>query len=80
MNDQCIFEREKEFCELFKINQQNKSVYILSNVSSEGMVTWVNFDKEDSWDSRHGEIILSTLIKNFKLDKIGYKPKPNVLR
>ena len=80
MNDQCIFEREKEFCELFKINQQNKSVYILSNVSSEGMVTWVNFDKEDSWDWRHGEIILSTLIKNFKLDKIGYKPKPNVLR
>ena len=79
MNDQCIFEREKEFCELFKINQENKSIYILSNVSSESMVIWVNFDKEDSWDWRRGEIILSMLIKNFKLDKIGYKPK-NVLR
>ena len=26
------------------------------------------------------DLILTTLIKNFKLDKIGYKTKPNVLR
>ena len=38
MNDQCVFEREKELCELFRINKENKSVYISYNVSSEAMV------------------------------------------
>ena len=47
---------------------------------SEGLVISVHFDKEDHWCWRRGEQILSTLIKNFKLDKISYKEKLNVLR
>ena len=71
MNDQSVFEREKELCELFRVNEENKSFYISSNISSEGMVIWIHFDKEDNWDCRRGEVMLTTLIKNFKLDKIG---------
>ena len=55
-------------------------VYVSYNVSSEDMVIWVHFDKEDNWDWRQGEVIVTTLTKNFKLDKIEYKSKPNVLR
>ena len=83
MNDQSVFdvfEREKELCELFRQNEENKSVYISYNVSSESMVIWVHFDKEDNWNWRRREVLVTTLIKNFKLDKIGYKSKPNVLR
>ena len=41
-------EREKELCELFRINEENKSAYISYNISRECMVIWVHFDKEDS--------------------------------
>ena len=51
MNDQGVFEREKELCELFSRKEENKSVYISSNVSSEGIAIWVHFDKENNWDS-----------------------------
>ena len=34
---------------------------------------WVGYNKEDQWDANRGELILSYLIKNFKLDKIGYR-------
>ena len=73
------FWKEKELCESFRENKENKSVYKTCNVSSEGIVVWVHFDKEDNWDWGRGELILSTLIKQFKLDKIGYNA-PNVLR
>ena len=76
MNDQSAFEREKELCELLRQNEENKIVYISYNVSSKGMVIWVHFDKEDNWDWRRGEVIVTKLIKNFKLDKIGYKSPP----
>ena len=79
-NQQGVFKREKELCELFRKNEEEKSVYITYNVSSEGLVVWVQFDKENDWDWWRGELTLTTLIKNFKLDKIGYKEKPNVLR
>ena len=70
---------KKNFVNYFK-KTKKKSVCITYNVSSEGLVVWVQFDKEHNWDWRHGELILTNLIKNFKLDKIGYKEKPNVLR
>ena len=60
--------------------RRKKSISITYNVSSEGLVIWVHFHKEDDWDWRRGEQIIPTLIKSFKLDKIGYKEKPNVLR
>ena len=49
-------------------------------VLSKGMVIWVHFDKEDNWDQQHGEVIVTTLIKTYKLNKIGHKSKPNTLR
>ena len=70
---------KKNFVNYFE-KTKKKSVYITCNVSSEGLVVWVQFDKEDNWDWQHGELILTNLIKHFKLDKIGYKEKPNVLR
>ena len=79
-NEQGVFEREKELCELFQKSEEKKSAYITYNVSTEGLVVWVQFDKTDNWDWRRSELILTNLIKNFKLDKIGYKEKPNVLR
>ena len=44
------------------------------------MVIWVYYDTEDDSDWKRGKLIISTLIKNSKLDKVGYKEKPNVLR
>ena len=79
-NEQGAFEREKELCELFQKSEEKKSAYINYNVSTEGLVVWVHFDKTDNWDWRRSELILTNLIKNFKLDKIGYKEKPNMLR
>ena len=67
-NEQGVFEWEKELCELFRKNKEKKSFYITCNVSSEGLFVWVQFDKEDNWDWWHGELILTTLIKIFKLD------------
>ena len=43
------------------------------------MVIWVHFDKEDEWDWRCGEQIISTLIKILNWIKLATK-NPNVLR
>ena len=67
-------------CELFQNKEDKKNIAISYNVLSEGFVIWIHYDKEDDWDWRHGELILSCLIKNFKLDKISYKERPNILR
>ena len=79
-NAQGIFEREKELCELFRNKEEEKNISISYNVSSEAVVIWVYYDTEDDSDWKRGELIISTLIKNFKLDKVRYKEKPNVLR
>ena len=79
-NSQEVFEREKELCELFQCNDRNKNLDIDFNVSSKGFVIWVHYGNDDHWDCKRGELILSCLIKQFKLHKIGYKEKPNVLR
>ena len=79
-NHQEIFQREKELFELFHNKEEEKNLSISYNVSSEGLVLWVYYDLEDDWDWQCGELITSTLIKNFKLDKVGYKEKLNVLR
>ena len=71
---------KKNFVNYFEKHDEKNSVYITYNVSNEGLVVWIQIDKEDNWDWRRGELILTNLIKNFKLDKIGYKEKPNVLR
>ena len=65
--------------ELFQ-NKEDKKNIAISYVFSEGFVIWSHYDKEDDWDWRRGELILSCLIKNFKLDKISYKERPHILR
>ena len=40
----------------------------------------ITYDNDDHWDWKQGELILSCLIRQFKLHKIGYKEKPYVLR
>ena len=79
-NPQGIFEKEKELCELFQNKEEEKNISISYNVSSGGLVIWVYYVTEDDRDWKRGELIISTLIKNFKLDKAGYKKNPNVLR
>ena len=79
-NSQAIFKREKELRELFRNKEEQKNIAISYNVPSEGFVIWIHYDKEDDWDWRCGELILSCLIKKFKLDKIGYKERLNILR
>ena len=76
-NLQGIFKREKELCELFQNKEEEKKSYHLSR---EGLVIWVYYDTEDDWYWKRGEPIISTLIKNVKLDKVGYKEKSNILR
>ena len=78
-NSQDVFEREKELCEIFR-DKEEKSASISYNVSSKGLVIWVQYDTENHWDWKRGELILTILIKNFKLDKVGYNEKLNVLR
>ena len=79
-NPQGIFEKEKELRELFQNKEEEKNISISYNVSSRGLVIWVYYVTEDGRDWKRGELIISTLIKNFKLDKVGYKKTPNVLR
>ena len=79
-NPQGIFEKEKELRELFQNKEEEKNISISYNVSSRGLVIWVYYVTEDGRDWKRGELIISTLIKNFKLDKVGYKKNPNVLR
>ena len=74
-NSQDIFEREKELCELFREKEEKKGVSITDNVSSKALVIWVQYDTGDHRDWKRGELILSCLIKNFKLDKVGYNEK-----
>ena len=64
-NEQAVFKREKELCELFRKKEEKKSVYITHNISSESLVVWVQFDKEDNLNWRRGELILTNLIKGF---------------
>ena len=79
-NPQEIFQREKELGELFQKKEEKQNISIHYNVSSEGLVIWVGYNKEDDWDIVRGELILSCLIETFKLDKIGYKERPAILR
>ena len=60
--------------------KKKKGIAISYNVSSEGFVIWIHYDKEDDWYWKRDELILSCLIKNFKLNKIGYKERFNILR
>ena len=53
--------------------RRKQNISTRHNVSSEGLMIWVGYNKEDQWDANRGELILSYLIKNFKLDKIGYR-------
>ena len=46
-NSQDIFRREKELCELFPDKEKEKGVSITYNVSSKGLVIWVQYDTED---------------------------------
>ena len=59
---------------------KKKGVSISYNVPSKGLAICVQYDTEDHWDWKRGELILTILIKNFKLDKVGYNEKLNVLR
>ena len=79
-NPQEIFQREKELGELFQKFEEKQNISIRYNVLSEGLVIWVGYNKEDDWGIVRGELMLSCLIKNFKLDKIGYKERPAILR
>ena len=63
----------------FKTKKKKKNISISLNLSSEGLVIWVYYDTEDDWYWKRGELIISTLIKYVKLDKVGYKEKSNVL-
>ena len=53
---------------------------IAFNVSSEGFVISVHFNNDDHWDYKRGKIILTCLIKRFKLDKLGYTLQPHALK
>ena len=79
-NPQEIFQREKKLSELFQKKEEKQNISIRHNVSSKGLVIWVGYNKEDDWDIVRGELILSCLIETFKLDKIGYKERPAILR
>ena len=63
------------------ISEEGKrNISICYNISSEGLFIWIGYNKEDDWDIVRGELILSCLIETFKLDKIGYKERPAILR
>ena len=79
-NPQEIFQREKELGKLFQKKEEKQNISKRYNVSSEGLVIWVGYNKEGDWDIFQGELILSCLIKKFKLDKIGDKERPAILR
>ena len=79
-NPQKIFQREKEIGELFQKKEEKQNISVRYNVSSKGFVICVGYNKEDDSDIVRGELLLSCLIKNFKLDKIGYKERPAILR
>ena len=74
------FQREKELCKLFQQKEEKQNVSIRYNVSSEGLIIWVDYNQEDQWEASRGELILSCLIKNFKLNKIGYREKAATLK
>ena len=75
-----FFKEKKNCLNYFETKKKKKNISISYNVSSEGLVIWVYYDTEYDWNWKRGELIISTLIKSFKLDKVGYKEKPNVLR
>ena len=79
-NPQEIFQREKKLGKLFQKKEEKQNIFIRYNVLSEGLVIWVGYNKEDDWGIVRGELMLSCLIKNFKLDKIRYKERPAILR
>ena len=62
-NPQEIFQREKELCKLFQSKEGKQNISICYNVSSEGLVIWVGYNKEDDWHACRGELILSCLKK-----------------
>ena len=72
-NTQEIFQREKEMCELFQHNEDKLKICITYKVSSEGITIWVGYDKEDYWDVRRAELILSSLIKIVNWIKLSKK-------
>ena len=73
-NSKEVFEREKELGELFQFNEGNKNLHIDFDVLSEGLLFGcINYDNDDHWDWKQGELILSCLIRQVKLHKIGYK-------
>ena len=53
--------------------EKNQNVPISYDVWSKGLVIWVGYNKENDWDPYRVELLLTCLIKNVKLDKIGYK-------
>ena len=75
-----FFKEKKELGKLFQQEEEKQNISIRYNVSSEGLMIWVGYNKEGQWDANRGELILSCLIKNCKLDKIGYREKPATLK
>ena len=74
------FKEKKSCVNYFSKKKKKQNVSIRYNVSSEGLIIWVGYDKEDQWEANRGELILSGLIKNFKLNKIGYREKAATLK
>ena len=79
-NPQEIFQREKELGKLFQKKEEKQNISVRYNVSSKSLVICVGYNKEDDSDIVQDELLLSCLIKNFKLDKIAYKERPAILR
>ena len=80
-NSQDIFKREKHCVNHFDIKKKKKvSPYFITFRVKIWLFGFNQYDTEDHWDWKRGELILTILINNFKLDKVGYNEKLNVLR
>ena len=75
-NPQEIF---KVLDEVFQKKEKKQNISACYNILSEGLVIWVGYYKEDDQDIVQGELVLSCLIKRFKLDKTCYKERPAIL-
>ena len=80
VNTENVFEREIKMFKLFRDNEENSRINITLSVSSGGITVWVSYEREDDWEELRGQQIFFCLIKNFKLDKTGYKDSPHVLK
>ena len=80
VNTENVFEREIKMFKLFRDNEENSRINVTFNVSSGGITVWVGYEREDDREELRGQQIFFCLIKNFKLDKIGYKDLPHVLK